>query len=409
MWRELQDFGDTPQRERVIVVRAAGDFGGQLPAGLQERYPQIELVDLREASRWAVIAPWRAARLSDELLKIVGPLLDIAPERMPDLRQEQERRQAARTGAAVGVGSALALAAVAAAVTAQRGEQRAVQALQDALFATERAIVAVERALPPVEGADSVGDSPRGRVLDDMCDLRSRVLDESAARGGLQELRICEAERARSLLLQGETGQAHDRLERMATTLYSAMAPGGYAEATVQWLRGCDTIADLAPARLQAAGCDAAAQELAVRRHAGEADFGQSLARRQIGLAESRRRKADAAVAVDDYKSAVNHWRAAASHYGQARSTETANDQQQRIQLDEAATWIAIAAFEAALKRHDAAGQARQAARQLLDAVQAAAPKDPDVLDYAGELDRKWGELATQAGTGSQAGRGKQQ
>ncbi len=389
MWRELQDFSALPQRDRVIVVRAAGDFGGDLPAGLLQRFPNIEVVDLRDAGRFAALAPWREARLNHELVKIVGPLLDIPAQRMPDLRQEQERRQQARLGALAGAATALSLAAVAAAVLALRGEQRAVQALQDAVFATERVILAADRALEP---SDDVTDA-RGRVLDEVCDLRSRMLAEGQGPGGLRELRICEAERARGLLAQGDNEQAQARLDRLAVTLRTAMTQGADSDATVQWLRACDAIADAAPQRLDAAGCGSAAQDHAIQQHRGNADAADALAARWISRAEVQRRKASAAVDRNDVPAALGFWRQAVVEYGQARAIQSDPDKQQRVALDEAATLIAVAAFETSLRRAQPAAQARRAAKQLLDQVQRAAPQDREVAGYARELARKWAEL----------------
>lgn len=389
MQRELQDFLGAPQGRNVIVVRAAGDFGGELPSGLAARFPHIELVDLRGAGRAGAVMPWRSARLHDELLKIVGPLLDIAPAQMPDLRQEQERRRQARLGAWVGSGTGLALAAVAAAVMALRGEQRAVQALQDAVFATERVILAADRALEP---SDEEHDA-RSRVLDDMCDLRSRMLAEGQRSGGPRETRICEVERARGLLGQGEAERAHDRLARLGSTLRRLYQESPSAEMAVELLRACDALADAAPRSLEGTDCSADAQAQLVRSHGESKEFRAALAGRAVSRAIAQRRKAAAALDRKDEAAAVRHWRQAAVHYGEARATHPDTDQVQRIALDEAETLIAVAAFDAQARRPAAAAQARRDARRLLDRVLKDSPQDPELVRFAAQLATRWAEL----------------
>ena len=92
--REVRDFFEGPNGRNVIAVRGAGEFELPLPADLRQRFPNIEIIDLRGASRIWFLNPTRAARLASEKLKLVAPLLGIPPEEMPRLRQEEEKRQA---------------------------------------------------------------------------------------------------------------------------------------------------------------------------------------------------------------------------------------------------------------------------------------------------------------------------
>ena len=96
--REIDDFTAGQYAENVIVVRAAGEFDGPLPANLAERFPNVQIVDLRGAGRVWYLNPLRAPRFAAEKLKIIAPMLDLAPDEMPVLRQEEERKQQTRLG-----------------------------------------------------------------------------------------------------------------------------------------------------------------------------------------------------------------------------------------------------------------------------------------------------------------------
>jgi hypothetical protein len=100
--REVRDFAAGPNGSNVIAIRGLGEFNAPLPADLNRRFPNIEIVDLRGASRFSFLNPHRAARLSAEKLKLVAPLLDIPRDQMPALRQEEEKRQQTRLGGIVG-------------------------------------------------------------------------------------------------------------------------------------------------------------------------------------------------------------------------------------------------------------------------------------------------------------------
>ena len=62
MQRERADFANRPNARNVLVARGAGGFPGTLPADLAERFPNIEIVDLRGAGRLSPQAPEREHR-----------------------------------------------------------------------------------------------------------------------------------------------------------------------------------------------------------------------------------------------------------------------------------------------------------------------------------------------------------
>ena len=47
MWREIEVFQGGPSSGNILVVRVAGELDGPLPAGLAERFPNMEIIDLR--------------------------------------------------------------------------------------------------------------------------------------------------------------------------------------------------------------------------------------------------------------------------------------------------------------------------------------------------------------------------
>ena len=99
--QEINDFAGGPNGRNIVAVRGGGEFD-PLPGDLQRRFPHIQIVDLRGAGRFWLVNPVRAARLSAEKVKLIAPLLDIPPEAMPKLRQEEERAQQVLLAARLG-------------------------------------------------------------------------------------------------------------------------------------------------------------------------------------------------------------------------------------------------------------------------------------------------------------------
>ena len=135
--REVMDFAAGPNGSNVIAIRGVGEFDAPLPADLNRRFPNIEIVDLRGASRFWFLNLHRAARLSAEKLKLVAPLLDIPRDQMPELRQEEEKRQQTRLGGIVGTTLGVLVAVTALSVVALQSRNQALRAADDSMFAAD--------------------------------------------------------------------------------------------------------------------------------------------------------------------------------------------------------------------------------------------------------------------------------
>jgi formylglycine-generating enzyme required for sulfatase activity len=91
--REIDVFSKTPHAQNILLVTTTANFCGPLPANLHERFPNIEVVCLRDCSAARFLVWPRWWRLRDELIKIVAPLFDIGVADMPVLRQEERNRR----------------------------------------------------------------------------------------------------------------------------------------------------------------------------------------------------------------------------------------------------------------------------------------------------------------------------
>lgn len=397
MQREIDVFAALPQHEQVIAVRGAGDFAGPLPAGLGQRYPQIELVDLRDAGSSTLFSPRRASRLQDELLKVAGPLLGVTLEEMPELRREQERRQQLRIGLWAGTGSALVVGAIATAFAALQGERHAIQALQNAAFATERAIQSADGALPPGDGPT---DS-RGQLLDETCDLRDRILQEAAGNLGTPRVRrICELERVRGLLSQSDKVAARLRLERLVSASSSDYDRSPDPVQAIELLRACDALKDVVAqsgGAIPPACHDTAVQGRATTWHSNST-YRAQLSLRAVDRAIKKR--AQGQLAVDRKESAtvaVGHWREAARLFDEAAASQPEPLQRRRIELDRAEALIAVAAFASGGRRTSEAVETLKEANRLLADAQDPELHDPDLLkdlralrDKSAQLQAMW-------------------
>jgi WD40 repeat protein len=88
--REIELYRTLPQGNRLAVALAKGSFDDPLPANLDRAFENVERVDIRRISGWNFFG-------SDEsILPFVARLYNIPPEKMPDLRREEERRRLAR-------------------------------------------------------------------------------------------------------------------------------------------------------------------------------------------------------------------------------------------------------------------------------------------------------------------------
>ena len=199
VWREIAEFERGPNAGNVLVVRVAGEFDGPLPGNLKERFPNMEIIDLRNTGRLWFINPTRAARINDEKLKLIAPLLGVLPEDMPALRQEEERRQQGRIGSIAGIATAVLLAVSALSVFALQSRYRATQALESSMYSTGRMIVSIAGNLRRGNGQDV-----RATLLNQACDLMDKLGSEASQEAAAEARVTCEIERGIALDERGE-------------------------------------------------------------------------------------------------------------------------------------------------------------------------------------------------------------
>jgi len=202
--REVKDFMAGPNGNNVIAIRGAGDFDAPLPADLQRRFPNIEILDLRGAGRMWFLQPARAARLSSEKLKLVAPLLGIPPQEMPRLRQEEEVRQQTRLGAAAGAVLGVLVAVSGLSVFALHSRNQAIRAAEDSMFAAGGMASLAEslNAQDPKATART-----RHLIINRGCDLVDKFRRGSISEPHIADIVMCHRERALE----------HERLHENAT------------------------------------------------------------------------------------------------------------------------------------------------------------------------------------------------
>ena len=189
--REVEDFTAGPNARNVVAVRAAGEFNDRLPADLATRFPNIEIVDLRGASRFWFLNPAKASRLTNEKLKLIAPLIGLPGEDMPKLRQEEEKRQQARLGAAAGVTLAVLIAVSSASIFAILSRNRATRALESSMFAAGRMVVSLSGA---TSAAGKELPKPNAFVRE-ACDLIDQLSSEAARPPNIGETVACRMQR----------------------------------------------------------------------------------------------------------------------------------------------------------------------------------------------------------------------
>jgi hypothetical protein len=251
--REIDDFTGGPNGRNVFVVRAAGPDASPVPGDLAARFPNIQVVDLRGAGRLWWLNPLRAARLADAKSALVAPLLEIAPEDMSALRQEEERRQQTRLGAAAGVTIGVLAIVSTLAIVAVRSRWNAERALESSMFATGRTVLSV---------ADGLGDDAqlaelRARILGESCELIDRLRAEAVRDPGVAELVTCAVERARAHEQQSEPGAARAVLEKAVGEGAARVERQPSIHDATALLDGRWRLADLLARQKDAAGADA--------------------------------------------------------------------------------------------------------------------------------------------------------
>ena len=301
--REVADFTAGPNGTNVMVVRAAGAFDDPLPADLAARFPNIEIVDLRNVGRLWFLNPLRAARISREVSKLIAPLAGLAPNEMPLLRQEEERRQQARLGSAAGIVSAVLITVSALSVYALNSRFRAQKALEDSLFSTARTIRLVQSTL------DRGGEQAelRKSLLNQSCDLYDKLRVESDAEPEYSEQHYCRLERALESYVHEPKAEA-DRAFAAVLSEAEAQYHKSGQPADGLWASGARRAlaADLAQ-RADFTGAEALVRSAIeqtrqlLTRHANHADTLASLAQTQFQLAsiyEQTERRKDQALTL---------------------------------------------------------------------------------------------------------------
>lgn len=237
--REVEDFCGGPHAANVLAVRGAGEFDGPLPADLAGRFPHIEIVDLRGASRLWYLNPMKAPRLAGEKLKLIAPLLGIAPAEMPLLRQEEERRQQARLGAAAGVTLGVLAAVSALSIFALQSRFKATAALESSMFSTGRMVQSIAAQLDRQGG----GGELRRRILTEACDLIDKLRTEADREPEIASLVTCRHERALAHAALGEDDAARRQLADAIDIATRREAKDGRGDSGEQVVRAHENLA----------------------------------------------------------------------------------------------------------------------------------------------------------------------
>jgi tetratricopeptide (TPR) repeat protein len=203
--REIEAFERGPNAGNIFAVRAADVPAGALPGDLERRYPNIEIIDLAGLGPLSFLNPAKAARLSDETVKLLAPLLGFGLDDMPALRREEERRQQTKLGLAAGSATSLVVAVAGLALFAFDSRNRALDALSRSLFATDRVIQSVSASLPEGEA--------RSNLLASSCDLLDSLSDRATAPPRTNALVLCAVERAESRDRLGERDMALETID----------------------------------------------------------------------------------------------------------------------------------------------------------------------------------------------------
>ena len=234
--REIDDFSQGRNARNVIVVRAAGGLMEPLPGSLAERFPNIEIINLKSVGRFWFLNPAVAARIGNEKLKLIAPLIGLPPGDMPLLRQEEERRQQSRLGLAAGALLSVLMAISALSVFALASRFRAEAALESSMFSTGRMIASVARELD-AEGATT---EIRRNLLNEGCDLVDKLRLEATTSPRQSDLVTCATARAEEFDRQGDQKSAEAVLDASLLETrqrYRAVVERDEAEALmqVQW------------------------------------------------------------------------------------------------------------------------------------------------------------------------------
>lgn len=206
--REVADFSSGPHAGNIIVVRAIGDFDDTMPADIAERYPHVQIVDMRDSGWFASLLPQRASRIADEKLKIVGPLFDIPLEQMPVLRREEERQQIGRAGMLTGAGAAVAVMVVGLSLYALASQWRGQQAMRDSFNITENTVLTIVTQ----SGASETIPSASREIILQNCDVAGRLAAATGVKATPAMRAACEIEEAFAVAVADDRAAGADRI-----------------------------------------------------------------------------------------------------------------------------------------------------------------------------------------------------
>ena len=207
--REIDEFCATSNASNLLLVRGAGAFDGPLPGDLSKRFANIEIVDLRDVSRFWFLNPLRASRIASEKVKLIAPIIGLDASDMPVLRREEERRQQSRIALTLGVLLGIFTAISTLTVFALNARSRATTALESSLSSTGSLILSLGRM------ADRTGaaNEELSGLIGDACDVFDKLRLEANADPRARPLVVCYGQRARDHERLKELPQARELLE----------------------------------------------------------------------------------------------------------------------------------------------------------------------------------------------------
>jgi hypothetical protein len=141
--REVTDFCALSPPRLIVPVLIDGKLGDALPCNLRERFPNLEIIDLRALRGLRRLLFWKWGQLDDEVVKIVGPLHGVPLAEMPELRREEARRSQRRTAIVAAATTLIAMLFLVLAISAFAARADARRQLVGNLVAQGRMTAAV--------------------------------------------------------------------------------------------------------------------------------------------------------------------------------------------------------------------------------------------------------------------------